>query len=152
MLESTAGDIGCANFCCFIQLIRILQWLRNCTVFNISFGCFMLDAVSSGSAFRPPTLTWLPKITEDLESPAPFSYISFRRFRVIRSFLYNGISYIGATNIGGFAPKIPLNGHVSTTPPKSTSLHNNTCFGTISAAIWRAVRPVRVEKKIRSKF
>ena len=27
----------------------------------------------------------------------------------------------------------------------------NTCFGTLGAAVWRAVRPVRVEKKVGKK-
>ena len=31
------GDIGNANFCCFIWLIQLLQWLRNCNVFYTNF-------------------------------------------------------------------------------------------------------------------
>ena len=73
------------------------------------------------------------------------------RFRVIRDFRYNGISYLGPPKLGVFAPKIPQNGEVSTRPPKGTSLHGSTCFGTLGAAVWRAVRPERGEKKLGKK-
>ena len=38
---------------------------------------------------------------------------------------------------GVFSPKISLNGQVSTRPPKGTSLHDNTCFGSLGTVIWR---------------
>ena len=36
-------------------------------------------------------------------------------------------------------------------PPKCTSLHGNSCFRILDAAVWRAERPERVEKKVAKK-
>ena len=36
------GILVCANFCCFIRLIRLLQWLRNRKVLYTNFCCFMI--------------------------------------------------------------------------------------------------------------
>ena len=46
---------------------------------------------------------------------------------------------------------IPPDGKVSTRPQKCTSLYGNTCFGTPGAAVWRALRPQRVQKKVDKK-
>ena len=45
-----------ANFCCFIRLIRLVQWLRNCKVFLHYFLLFYTRRCLSGVAFRTPTL------------------------------------------------------------------------------------------------
>ena len=42
----------------------------------------------------------------------------------------------------------PPNGQISKRLPKGTSLHGSTRFGALGAAVWRAVRPVHVEKKV----
>ena len=51
-----------------------------------------------------------------------------------------------------FAPKIPQMVKYQQDPKKGTSLHENTCFGILGAAVWRAVRPERVEKKVGNKI
>ena len=63
------------KFCYFIRLILLLQWLRNCKVFNINFCCFILDAVSSRSCCASPTHVDLAtEITANSESLTPVSY------------------------------------------------------------------------------
>ena len=52
---------------------------------------------------------------------------------------------------GGFCPYNPPNLYSINKTPKSTSLHENACFRALGAAVWRAVRHVRVEKKVGKK-
>ena len=59
---------------------------------------------------------------------------------------------ISGKDWGIFAPKIPQNGKVSTTPPKGTSLHGKTVLEHMGAAVWRAVRPMHVKRKVGKKI
>ena len=89
------------------------------------------------------------KITTDSVSPTSVSYkwsiVTFSLSRTV--FVIMGFP-LSAPKIGGFAPKLSQNGKVSHRPPNGTSMHGNTCFRTLGAEIWRAVRPERVEKKV----
>ena len=65
-------------------------------------------------------------------------------YKLLWDFLYRTFK------IEGVVPNIPLNYQVSSRPQaQGTMLHENTCFGSLRAAIWRAVRPVRVEKEVK---
>ena len=141
-----------------------IQWIRInvCRLKNhcehigglspIIYGLFLLTLICVVSPNRVDIAT---KITQDSESPAPVSYkwstvtfsISRTVFELFAIFKKNEISYLGPLKLRGFAPKIPVNGQVSTRLPKGTSLDGIACFGILGMAIWRAVRPVRVEKK-----
>ena len=59
--------------CCFIRLMRLLQWLRNCQVSNTNFCCFILDTVSVVWRFAHPR--WHGgQITVDSDSPHTVCY------------------------------------------------------------------------------
>ena len=141
-------------FCCFIWLVRLLQWLGNCKVFifvnlywTLSQWCgahWRWYGDQNNGEFGKPAHGLLLVVNANVCRIA-------HRFRVIRDFHYNGGFLSLGAKICGFVPKIPLNGQVSTRLPKGTSLHGNTCFWTLVAAVWRAVRPVRVEKKVGKK-
>ena len=92
------------------------------------------------------------KITTDSESPTSVSYkwsivtvsISYR-FRVIRNFIYDRISYLGPPNCFF----LPLTSTKWSSINKTRKIHFLVWERAFwNSAVWLAVRPARVEKKV----
>ena len=99
------------------------------------------------------------KIAPDSERATPVSYkwsivtfsLSRTVFELFAIFVIMGFPISGPQNWGFLPLKSPKMVKYQQDPPKGTSLHGNTCFRILGAAVWRAVRPVREEKKVGKK-